>query len=71
VVVPAVGIVIGDNDRRAPPLREVLQAVDCVDQENLFVLRVGDLRVALLLPRGLQEAHRRQVTRVRRAPEVA
>jgi hypothetical protein len=37
VVVPAVGVVVGDDDRGDLPLGRLLQLVDLLDQEVLLV----------------------------------
>ena len=60
VVVPAVGVVVGDDDGRGGPGRGLLQGVDLVDEEALLVERVGVGGVAVLVARGLAEADGRQ-----------
>src|SRR5262245_16848659 len=37
VVVPAVGVVVGDHDRGRPPGRELLEPVDRLGEERLLV----------------------------------
>ena len=61
VVVPAVRVVVGDDDRGARPGRQLLERVDLVDDEVLLVDRVGVGRVAVLVAGRLQEADGRQV----------
>jgi hypothetical protein len=63
VVVPAVGVVIGDDDRRARPVRGLLQRVDLVDDELLLVDRVGVGGVAVLVAGRLEEADCREQVR--------
>src|SRR6266700_1151877 len=59
MVVPAVGVVVGDHDGGVSPELGVLDRVDGVDQEVLFVGGVGVARVPVLVGGGLQEADRR------------
>src|SRR5580700_957782 len=70
VVVPAVGVVVGDHDRRRPPERGLLDLVDGVDQEVLLVDRVGVAGVPVLVLRRLQVADRGQVVDLQRRVEV-
>ncbi len=56
MVIPPVRVIVSNDDRQAFPLRQLLQAVDGVDQEDLLVLGVGLFRVAGLVRRGVQEA---------------
>ena len=59
MVVPAVGVVVGDDDgglgQSAP-----LERVDLVDDELLLVDRVRVRRVPVLVAGRLEVAHRRQ-----------
>ena len=68
MVVPAVRVVVGDDDRRARPGRRLLDRVDLVDEARLLVDRVRVAGVAVLVLAGLQERHRRQVARPRARP---
>src|SRR6266568_2922666 len=70
VVVPAVGVVVGDHDRGGPPELGLLDLVDRVHQEVLLVQRVGVAGVAVLVLRRLQEADRRHVPGAERGVEV-
>src|SRR6185437_1359477 len=56
VVVPAVGVVVGDHDRGGLPERRLLDLVDGVHQERLLIQRVGVAGVAVLVPGCLEEA---------------
>ena len=56
MVVPAVGVVVGDDDGGAGPEGRLLDGVDHVDDEGLLVERVGVAGVAVLVAGGLQEA---------------
>src|SRR5262249_60116181 len=55
VFVPAVRIVGGDDDRHALPFRQLLQAVQRVDDERLLVQRVRVSRGSVLIGRRPQE----------------
>ena len=70
MVVPAVRVVVGDDDRGALPLLGLLQRVDLLDQEVLLVDRVGVAGVAVLVLTGLEEADRGQVAVPERLAEV-
>src|SRR6185503_6948872 len=69
VVVPAVGVVIGDDDRGVLPLRKLLQVVDGVDDKPLLVNGIGIGCVAILVAGGLQETHAGQLARISGRPE--
>jgi hypothetical protein len=56
VVVPAVGVVICDDDRGARPVRGLLQGGDLLDQELLLVDRVGVEGVSVMVGGSLDEA---------------
>ena len=56
VVVEAVGVVVGDDDGGAGPVRCLLQGVDLVGDELLLIQRVGVAGVPVLISGGLQEA---------------
>src|SRR6201996_2163283 len=60
-VVPAVRVVVGDDDRGRRPVLGLLDRVDRVDQEVLLVGRVGVAGVAVLVGGGLEVAHRGQL----------
>src|ERR1700733_2299864 len=70
VIVPAVGIVIGNYDGRGRPSGLALQKVDYVYQELLFVDGIGISGMSVLKPRGLQIANRGEVTRFHRGVEI-
>ncbi len=70
VVVPAVGVVIGDDDGGGLPRRQRLQVVDRGGEEGLLVQWVGVTAVTVLEGRGLEERHLRQVAGVSGGPEV-
>ena len=63
VVVPAVGVVIGDDDRGVLPVRGLLQRVDLVGDPVLLVERVGVGGVPVRPARRLEERHRGQCRR--------
>src|SRR5436853_216911 len=70
VGVPTVGVVVGKGDRGGFPVSARLDAVDRVDQEVLFVERVGAGGVAVLVDRGLEVAHCWHLPGVHGVPEV-
>ena len=70
MVVPAVGVVVGDDDGGGFPVPAVLQPVDGVDQEPLLVQRRGVAGMSVLVRRGLEEADPGHVPVVHRTPEV-
>ena len=61
VVVPAIGIVISDDDCGGIPLRGVLQLVDVVGDKRLLIQRIGVASVAILVVGGLEEGDGRQI----------
>ncbi len=71
VVVPAVGVVVGEDDGHVLPLRQLLQAVEGLDQEALLAEGIGITGVAVLIRRRLEVADLRQVPGLRGQPEVA
>ena len=70
MVVPAIGVVVGENHGRVLPVRLLLQKVDDLNDERLLVERIGVARVAILIGRRLQETDRRKVARLHRIEEV-
>ena len=70
VVIPAVGVVVGDDDRRGLPVLRLLDLVDRVDDEVLLVERVGVAGVGVLVLGRLEVAHRRHVAVLERGVEV-
>src|SRR5918911_3696482 len=70
MVVPAAGVVLGDDDGCILPARKLLEAVDRIDQEVLLVERVGVACVPVLIGRGLEEANLGQMPGVCGSPEV-
>ena len=70
VVVPAVGIVIGDDHRRVRPFGALLQRIDDAHDESLLVDGVGIAGMSILIGRRLEEAHGRKIPRVERVEKV-
>src|SRR5579859_738857 len=70
VVVPAVGVVVGDDNCRGVPARKLLKAVDGLYQERLLVQRIGVASVAVLVTGRLEVANGRQFVRICRGPEI-
>src|SRR5437868_12566674 len=64
VVVPAVGIVIGDNYRRAVPKRRRLKRVNSVHEEGLLIERIRVHGMSVLVGRGFQETYGWQISRI-------
>src|SRR5208282_3174632 len=56
MIIPTVGVVVGDDNRGALPLGRLFQKVDHVDDIGLFVQRIGITGVAVLNRDGFQEA---------------
>ena len=61
MVVPAVGVVVQNDDCGFLLLVGPLQRVDRVHEKDLFIQRIGVVRMAVLDSARLQEAHRRYV----------
>ena len=70
MVVPAIGVVVGDDHRGVLPVRLLLQEVDDVDDEGLLVQRIGVAGVAVLVAGRLEEADGREIAGVDRIVEV-
>jgi hypothetical protein len=70
MVIPAIGIIPGNEDGRVFPLGTLLQLVDGLDEEGLFEQRARRGRMTGLVCRGLQETYRRQVVGRKRVPEI-
>jgi hypothetical protein len=69
-VVPAVGVIPGDDDRRGLPRPQRLEVVDGVGQPGLLVQRIGVADVAVLVGGRLEIRNGGQPARVRGGPEV-
>ena len=70
MVVPTVGIVIGDHDRHVFPLRELLERVNRLHQKLLFREGRGIGRMARFRTIGLEKAHGRHVAVLWPDPEI-
>ena len=70
VVVPTIGIIVGNNHGGGVPLRGVLQLVDVVGNKSLFIERVGVACVTILEVRRLKEGHSRQVALLEGGVEI-
>src|SRR5215475_13828793 len=70
MVVPAVGIVPGDNNCGVSPLRSLHEGIDYVHDENLFVDGVGVSGVAILIGAGLEIADCGQVAVLKSGKEI-
>ena len=57
VVVPAIGVIVGDDDRRFLPFIAGHDRVDRLHDEGLFVEWIGIARVAVRIGGGLEEAY--------------
>src|ERR1700722_6985429 len=71
VVVPAVGIVVGEDDHGMVPLRALLDGIDHLDKECLLIKRIGETGVAVAISRGLKEADGGKVIDIERVEEIA
>src|ERR1700739_1890059 len=63
MVIPAVGIVIHNDYRSALPVALLLQEIDEVNEEGLFIERVGVPGVSVLERLRLNKAYSREVAR--------
>ena len=70
MIVPAVGVIIENDDGSFRPFRALLQGIDDANHEMLLVERVRISGMPVLERRGLQETHGRQVARLERGEEV-
>ena len=55
MVVPAVRVVVGDDDSGVPPLRCLLDSVEDVDDESLLIERAGVSTVTVLVAGGFED----------------
>src|SRR6266852_1032406 len=70
MVIPAVGVVISDNDRGVLPCLQLLKMVDSLDHKGLLRQRIRIARVAILESTGLYETDCGQMSRIGGRPEV-
>jgi hypothetical protein len=63
MVVPAVGVVVGDDDGGVVPIRLDLDEVDQLDDAGLLVERIGIAGMAVLVGGQLDVGDRREVAR--------
>src|SRR5947207_4285879 len=70
VVVPAIGIVVCDDNSRGAPVRQLLQVIDGVHQKGLLIQRIGVAGVTVLVCRRLQVTHGGHLAGVGRGPEI-
>src|SRR5262249_37495705 len=70
VIVPAVRIIVHDDDGRAAPIVGLLDCVDGCYDELLLIERVRVAGVAVLVGRGFQEANRWQIAVLEGGEEI-
>ena len=70
MIVPAVGVIPGDDHGGVLPARLLLQEVDQRDGAGLLVQRIGVAGMAVLIGGQLDERHRREVAGLHRVVEV-
>src|SRR5580704_1374262 len=70
MIVPTVGVVVGDDDGGVAPVLGLRQEVDGVDDESLFIKRIGVAGVTVLIAGGLQEADGREVAGIDGVEEI-
>src|SRR5690242_6268891 len=70
MVVPAVGIVIGDHDSGIAPFGPALQKIDDLHGERLFVQWIRITRMSVLIRGSLQKTHGRKIAGFNRVIEV-
>src|SRR5690349_11292685 len=61
MVVPAVGIIVGDDDGCRIPVRALHDGVDGVHEEDLFIEGIGIRRMAILIGTGFEEGDGREI----------
>ena len=70
VVIPAVGIIVGNENHRVAPLRRLLNRIDYVHQECLLIERVRVAGVAVAIGCRLEVADCWKITGLYRVKEV-
>ncbi len=70
MVIPTVRIVVGKHNRRVLPVVLLLEKVDYLRQECLFIERVRIAGVRILVCRRLEETDGRQMPRAHRRVEI-
>ena len=70
MVVPAIGIVVGDHDRRVAPERTLFDRIDCGHDRGLFFQRCRIGRMSRVVLRELQVGHGRKVPGAERLIEI-
>src|ERR1700730_4336791 len=58
VVIPTVGVIIGNNDNRVRPLRSLLEGGDYADEKFLLIQGIGVTGVAVAISCRLEIANR-------------
>ena len=71
VIVPAVGVVVGDDDRGVFPVLAVGDGVDHTDVEDLFVNGIGVAGMAVLISGGFEISDGREAAFTESQPESA
>jgi len=71
VVVPAIGIVPRNNYRSLFPLTRLLQSIEDVNDEQLFIQWRRVIRVAILCAPCFQETYGRHIAGIHSGPEIA
>ena len=71
VIVPAVGVVVGDDDRGVFPVLAIGDGVDHTDVEDLLVNGIGISGMAVLIRGGLQVGDSRKAAFAESQPESA
>src|SRR5271156_6714994 len=70
MIVPAIGIVVENDQRRVRPLRLALQEVGYPDHERLLINWIGIPRMSVLNGDGFEETHRREIARRNSGKEI-
>src|SRR5215472_19357475 len=70
MIIPAIGVIIGNHNSSTLPGWQMLQAIDGVHQEGLLVKRVRVASMTILISRGLEETYRWHMPILNGCPEV-
>ncbi len=70
VVIPTIGIVIGNDDDRVAPLRSLLDDIDRMHKECLLIQRIGVAGVAVAISGGLKKADGGKVSGLYRVEKI-
>src|SRR5215469_14454190 len=70
MVVPTIRVIVENDDRSAAPCGLLLQKVDQIHDEGLFIQRIRVSGVAVLESLRLQKTHSREIARLNSGEEI-